>query len=177
MRWLLPLACMLACEPAMQEVPVTAPPTMEALAWLDAQNAVRQNARPVPSPPLTPLTWSADAAAVALAWAQNCTYQHNQNRGLRGENIAANGPSGSWSLQGVVDAWAGEAADYDLANNSCASGKECGHYTQLVWRDTTRAGCAHATCNRNSPFAGISTWDFWVCDYEPPGNVVGQKPY
>lgn len=173
------VACLLACEPGMQEpvAAATPPPTAEAQAWLDAQNAVRQNAKPVPNPPLPALTWSADAALVAQAWASNCVYKHNDNRGFRGENIAANAPPGSWSLQGVVNAWAGEVADYDYTTNSCASAKECGHYTQLVWRDTTRVGCAHTTCNTNSPFSGFTSWDFWVCDYEPPGNFIGQKPY
>jgi hypothetical protein len=30
----------------------------------------------------------------------------------------------------------------------------------------------------NSPFgAQLPTWDYFVCNYEPPGNFVGQKPY
>ena len=175
MRWLLPLLCTIACEPSMQAT--APPPTAEAQAWLDAQNAVRAAAAPAPSPPLPALTWSADAAQVAQAWANNCAYQHNANRGARGENIAADAPPGAWALANVVGAWAGEAADYDYATNTCAQGKICGHYTQLVWRDTLRVGCAHAVCNTGSPFAGQSSWDFWVCDYEPPGNFVGQKPY
>jgi hypothetical protein len=43
--------------------------------------------------------------------------------------------------------------------------------------DTRRAGCARRTCDTNSPFgAQLPSWDFWVCDYEPPGNFVGRKP-
>ena len=152
------------------------PPTPEARAWLDAHNAVRQSVRPAPAPPLPTLTWSDEAARVAQAWADGCVYQHNQNRGQRGENIAANTPPSAWAVADVVSAWAGEASDYDYARNACAAGKVCGHYTQLVWRDTTRVGCAHRTCTGNSPF-GSGSWEFWVCDYEPPGNWVGQKPY
>ena len=170
------IACLLACEPGMDQAPPQPPPTAEAQAWLDAHNAVRRNAQPAPSPALPALSWSADAASVAQAWAGGCTYQHNAGRGQRGENIAANAPPGSWTLQNVVDAWAGEASDYDYATNTCASGKECGHYTQIVWRDTLRVGCGHQVCASNSPF-GSGSWEFWVCDYEPPGNYVGQKPY
>jgi pathogenesis-related protein 1 len=154
----------------------TTPPTAEARAWLDAHNAVRQSVQPAPASPLPALTWSDAATQVAQAWADGCVYQHNQNRGERGENIAANAPPSSWSLQDVVSAWASEATDYDYARNACAAGKVCGHYTQLVWRDTTRVGCAHRTCTGNSPF-GSGSWEFWVCDYEPPGNWLGQKPY
>jgi uncharacterized protein YkwD len=156
-----------------------APTTAEQPAWLDTQNAVRRNAQqPVPNPPLPPLTWSAGAAAVAQAWADNCNYMHNSGRGDRGENIAASAPPGRWTLADAVAAWAGEAPDYDYATNTCAAGQQCGHYTQLVWRGTTRAGCAHRLCTTNSPFLPqAANWDYWVCDYEPPGNWVGQKPY
>ncbi|MFL5445126.1 MAG: CAP domain-containing protein, partial [Myxococcales bacterium] len=104
---------------------------------------------------------------------------HNTGRGQRGENIAASAPAGRWAPADVVAAWASEAADYDYAANTCAEGKQCGHYTQLVWRATTRAGCAHKLCTVNWPFAPAppGSWDFWVCDYEPPGNFVGQRPY
>ncbi|MEM6522020.1 MAG: CAP domain-containing protein, partial [Cyanobacteria bacterium P01_C01_bin.70] len=44
----------------------------------------------------------------------------------------------------VVAAWVAEKADYDYASNSCASGKVCGHYTQIVWRETTAVGCGVA---------------------------------
>jgi hypothetical protein len=63
------------------------------------------------------------------------------------------------------------------ATNACAAGEPCGHYTQLVWRGTTRVGCGKATCTVNSPFgAGFPTWEYYVCDYEPPGNS-GARPY
>ncbi len=178
-KWTLPamVACLLACEPAMDQGASSPPPNAAAQAWLDAQNAVRHNAQPAPSPKLPDFTWSADAASVAQAWANNCVYEHNAGRGQRGENIAANTPPSAWTLQDVVNAWAGEAKDYDYATNTCASGKECGHYTQIVWRDTVRVGCAQQLCTTNSPFSGGGSWEFWVCDYEPPGNYVGQRPY
>ena len=154
------------------------PPSADAQAWLDAQNAVRRNAQPAPPSPLPPLTWSTSAAAVAQAWAAGCAYQHNAGRGDRGENIAAGAPPGSLTMAKTVSAWAAEVSDYSYSRNTCGAGKECGHYTQLVWRDTTRAGCAQQVCHANSPFgAGNPDWDFFVCDYEPPGNVVGQRPY
>jgi hypothetical protein len=78
----------------------------------------------------------------------------------------------------MVGAWAAEASDYDYARNTCAAGKVCGHYTQLVWRATTRVGCATQVCDRNSPFGSrFPTWQLWVCNYAPPGNYVGQRPY
>src|SRR3954470_13203056 len=118
--------------------PDAGPPTASESAWLDPHNAVRAQAQPAPSPALPALTWSDGAAAVAQAWADNCVYQHNANRGTRGENIAATSPAGNRNAAAVVGLWAGEVSDYNYAANSCAAGKECGHYTQIVWRGTTR---------------------------------------
>jgi hypothetical protein len=187
-KLLIALGALWACGPGILELggagsdagpdagPV--PPSAEAQAWLDAQNLIRRNVSPQPATPLPPLSWSSAAAAVAQAWADGCNYQHNSGRGTRGENIAANAPPGTWSPATVVNAWASEASDYDYASNSCAAGKVCGHYTQLVWRDTLRVGCGHQICSINSPFGSQSPrWEFWVCDYEPPGNYVGQRPY
>lgn len=139
---------------------------------LDAHNRVRANATPAPTPPLPPLTWSSAAAAVATSWANNCQWMHNTGAGY-GENLAASSGSGD-SPARVVNDWASEAADYDYASNSCSG--VCGHYTQLVWRATTSVGCATVTCNTGSPF-GSGSWTFTVCDYAPPGNWVGQRPY
>lgn len=149
-----------------------------ALDMLDAHNAVRAAAKnPTPSPALEPLTWDTQAEGVAKAWAANCDFSHNANRGNLGENIAAATPN-YWDTKGVVNDWAAEAADYNYANNTCAQGEQCGHYTQIVWRNTKRVGCASQVCTKNSPFgAQFPTWQFWVCNYAPPGNYSGQRPY
>ncbi|CAH1441532.1 unnamed protein product [Lactuca virosa] len=47
--------------------------------------------------------------------------------------------------------------------------KMCGHYTQVVWRNSVRLGCARVQCNNDA-------W-FVTCNYDPPGNYVGEKPY
>jgi hypothetical protein len=73
----------------------------------------------------------------------------------------------------VVDAWVSEQSDYDYAADSCRG--TCGHYTQVVWRETTGVGCAAQTCTSGSPL-GSGGWQLWVCDYTPPGNSGG-RPY
>jgi pathogenesis-related protein 1 len=74
------------------------------------------------------------------------------------------------SPEQVVDSWGSEKADYDYANNSCAPGKMCGHYTQMVWRTTATVGCARAVCEDNLQ-------QVWVCQYQPAGNWVDNRPY
>ncbi|GEN10836.1 Cysteine-rich secretory protein family protein [Myxococcus fulvus] len=144
---------------------------------LTGHNATRASAQPTPSPALEPLGWDTGAEDVAKAWAANCKWGHNPNRGPYGENITAATPNSMSTLE-VVEGWSSEASDYNYANNSCASGKACGHYTQVVWRNTKRVGCATVTCTENSPFGSrFPTWQYWVCNYAPPGNYTGQKPY
>jgi hypothetical protein len=139
-------------------------------------DSVRAAAQPAPDPPLSALAWSDAAAGVAQGWADGCAYGHNPGRGALGENIAASTPPGSLSAPEVVALWADEAASYDYASNACSD--VCGHYTQIVWRTTLRIGCGKATCPAGtSPFGNGQAWDLWVCDYDPPGNVAGQRPY
>ena len=148
-----------------------------AREMISAHNTIRISATPTPNPALPVLTWSNTAAATAQAWADQCQFKHNPNLGTLklGENIAAATPN-SLTTAGVVQNWGSEASFYDYGTNSCAPGKQCGHYTQIVWRSTTQLGCATARCNQNSPI-GVTPWQFWVCDYSPPGNFVGQRPY
>jgi uncharacterized protein YkwD len=134
-----------------------------------------------------PLRWDPIAAQVALTYADQCNYAHNPNAGAQykalggvsglGENIAAGAPS--QTVSSAVGSWLSEQASYDHATNQCAAGKDCGHYTQIVWSTTTGVGCAAASCTTNSPFGTFANglWDFEVCDFAPPGNVNGEPPY
>ncbi|WP_404366616.1 CAP domain-containing protein [Corallococcus coralloides] len=150
--------------------------TQFARDMLDAHNAARAAAKPTPSPALEPLTWDPSVEETARKWVEQCQFKHNDGRGNAGENIAAATP-GLWDAKGAVKGWVDEAADYDYASNTCKAGEVCGHYTQVVWRNTRRLGCATKRCTTNSPFGGSSPWDFWVCNYAPPGNFTGQRPY
>ncbi|MCB1190121.1 MAG: hypothetical protein H7A23_11055 [Leptospiraceae bacterium] len=115
------------------------------------------------------LTWDNDLASFAQEWAdtlanRGCDMQHRSNNKY-GENLAwASGQH--LSPQDVVDDWYNEIKDYDYASNSCSG--VCGHYTQVVWRDSQRLGCGYASCGNS---------EIWVCNYDPPGNYSGQKPY
>jgi uncharacterized protein YkwD len=122
------------------------------------------------------LTWDPNIAATSAAYAAKCVFQHSGAPGL-GENLSAYAPPGGHASSAPVNDWTSERANYDYANNSCAAGQVCGHYTQVVWKTSLRLGCAVQACSTNSPFMGFPNWEFWVCNYAPPGNIVGQKPY
>jgi pathogenesis-related protein 1 len=140
-----------------------------------AHNAARAAVNPPANPAIPPLTWSSTVATSAQAWADKCMFMHSGNP-LYGENIYA-GAGSEATPQQVVDSWAGEAKDYDYATNTCNAGAVCGHYTQVVWRKSTMLGCGVTNCTTNSPFSGFTNWQFWVCEYSPPGNFNGEKPY
>jgi hypothetical protein len=144
------------------------PATMNGMTA--AHNMARANVNPSASTPIPPLTWSSEVAAVAQAYAENCVFKHSSNS--YGENLYAT--TGGGSPQDVVGSWVSEVSDYNYGSNSCSG--VCGHYTQVVWANTLRLGCGTAQCTKNSPFGGGS-WEIWVCNYDPPGNWSGQKPY
>jgi pathogenesis-related protein 1 len=154
----------------------TKAPTAEMQAMLNAHNSARATgAAPEPTTKLNDLAWSDSDAEVAQAYADQCVFEHNKGRGERGENLFA--ATASTDPGAVVQAWADEVTDYNYGTNKCASGKMCGHYTQLMWAQTTHVGCAKKACSADgSPFPGRS-WEIWVCNYSPPGNYVGEKPY
>ncbi|MGV3620912.1 MAG: CAP domain-containing protein [Archangium sp.] len=142
-------------------------------AAVDAHNVERANAMPAPSPALAPVTWSASAAALAEDWARRCEFEHRDDNEL-GENLHAN--TREPTITEVVEGWAGEESDFTYASNTCRAGKQCGHYTQIVWRSSVGIGCATQRCTTGSPF-GSGVWYLVVCNYDPAGNYVGQKPY
>jgi len=140
-----------------------------AQAFVDAHNDARDRPEPTPEPALPDLTWDEDLATIAADWAAACVFEHST--GETGENLAAY----SYEVEPaeVVDGWFSEIAYYDYASNSCEAGQACGHYTQVVWRDTLRVGCAVQACD----LEGFGRGDFWVCEYDPAGNWVGELPY
>jgi pathogenesis-related protein 1 len=150
----------------------------DQLGMTDAHNAVRASVSPPADPPLSPLVWSDAMVAIAKAHADKCVWEHSM--GDTGENLYASVGSPAPTPQSVVDSWASEIEFYDYASNGCTPGQQCGHYTQIVWRDTAVVGCAQVTCTVNSPFDppfDKDPWVNWVCEYDPPGNWVGEKPY
>lgn len=138
-----------------------------------AHNEARANVTPAASPAIPPLAWSAEVASAAQSHASKCQFEHSG--GPYGENLFAT--TGVATPDAVVTAWTDEAQSYDYATNSCSD--VCGHYTQVVWADSLHLGCGVADCTTGSPFdpSGQGSWQLWVCNYDPPGNWVGQAPY
>jgi len=125
------------------------------------------------------LAKSAQAWANHLKQSQHCAMQHSNPKGSYGENLYWTSPliwsDGRKELRKVspaevIDSWGNEQADYNHARNECRTGAICGHYTQIVWRDTSKVGCGMGTCRDSHE-------QIWVCHYAPAGNIVGETPY
>ncbi len=121
-----------------------------------------------------PLQWSNKIAAYSQEWANylqrnnRCYMKHRKGRfkvEKYGENLAwASGKK--LNSYFVVKQWYDEVKYYNYQKNSCRS--VCGHYTQVMWKTSKFVGCAIARCQNS---------EVWVCNYDPPGNYRGQRPY
>ncbi|CAD6206534.1 unnamed protein product [Miscanthus lutarioriparius] len=121
---------------------------------------------------VAPLRWSADLASAA---AKTVAQQQRQG-GCAFADMGASpyGANQGWasyraSPAEVVALWVAEGRYYTHANNTCAAGRQCGTYTQVVWRRTAEVGCAQASCATGATLT--------LCLYNPHGNVQGQSPY
>ncbi|KAL5706037.1 hypothetical protein ACHQM5_024252 [Ranunculus cassubicifolius] len=134
----------------------------DAQAFLDAHNAARAQVG------VGGMTWDSNVAGYAQNYANQmsdtCKMVHSGGR--YGENLAWGSPD--LSATDAVNMWVGERQFYNYNSNSC-SGGECLHYTQVVWRNSVRLGCARVGCNSGGTFV--------ICSYDPPGNYIGERPY
>ncbi|OCF37152.1 hypothetical protein I316_01059 [Kwoniella heveanensis BCC8398] len=111
------------------------------------------------------VTWSDELASYASSHATACNMEHTH--GPYGENLAA-GVGGGYSIADAFQAWADEAPEYDPSN------PQYSHFTQVVWKGTTEIGCAAVSCPSGSIFDMAGDSLYVMCEYNPPGNVIGQ---
>jgi uncharacterized protein YkwD len=129
-----------------------------------------------------PLTWSDKLAAGAQTWADHMEttgeFAHSTCCGAfkdYGEGIAG---IFNTTDSGIIDGQMRWAAEKDnpgyhggpFQPDPTATNGAPGHYTQMVWRNTTEVGCATAP-------AGALPFSVLVCQYNPPGNIFGEPAY
>ncbi len=170
-------------------------------AFLKAHNEARKVVG------LEPLTWSDDIARYSLDWIieNHQSYLDAARAGTLpmlkhrpkgegkfkqkyGENLACwNVPESiETHASKAISAWLREKAAFDKLNilKPYVVGDEAGktddkgeairvgHYTQIVWKETTKIGAAMFYVKLNGKKTVVV-----ACNYAPPGNVLGRKPY
>nr|XP_046241962.1 Golgi-associated plant pathogenesis-related protein 1 isoform X1 [Scatophagus argus] len=111
-----------------------------------------------------PMTFNSELSASAQKWADHLlaisALQHSDTKD--GENIYNMFSSSTIKLTGkeAVDSWYSEIKDYKWSNPGFSS--NTGHFTQVVWKDSTQLGVGLAT-DGNKVFV--------VGQYRPAGNV------
>lgn len=110
-----------------------------------------------------------------------------------GENIAAWAGSSRPPAERAVALWLREKSVFNLLNSlgSYRVGDELpsiaapekehqplivGHYTQLIWRSTRQLGAAQLTFDLADDHA-TRHYVAIICNYDPPGNRYGERPY
>lgn len=117
------------------------------------------------------LQWDATLADWASKCAEECSKKkimvhckHKQVEGApydMGQNIYMyKGPFPANAVR-AVDTWYEEVHMHNFRKD--APQKNTGHFTQVVWKGTTKVGMARSKCG-----------EFIVANYSPAGNVIGQ---
>ncbi|NXO28543.1 GLIP1 protein, partial [Cisticola juncidis] len=147
-----------------------------------AHNTFRSKVNP-PASNMFFMSWDAALAKTAKAWAKKCKFNHNTYLKMPGkmhptfsfvgENIWT-GTAHIFSVDAALQSWFNEVSSYDFSTNTCTD--ICGHYTQVVWAESYKVGCAVHFCSTVENFPGLFNAAHFVCNYGPPGNYP-KKPY
>ncbi|KAK0363254.1 hypothetical protein LTR59_014180 [Friedmanniomyces endolithicus] len=129
------------------------------------------------------LTWSPSLASTAAKIAAGCWYAHNQtvDGGGYGQNIAAGVDAANISAIITDLFYNGEVGWFDnlygQAQPDMTNFEHWGHFSQIVWGNTTSVGCATQYCNGPGGLGGVGSDIppyFTVCNYDPPGNYANE---
>ena len=149
---------------------VTADEAQEALAF---HNKARAEVG------VAPLTWSEELSRYAQDWAEyladnyNCEMHHRNELARKDKNYGENLYQASSSYGKIfttLDAskgWYSEIKDFRNVGFNISHGT--GHYSQMIWRNTTQVGFGVAQCAGGKYII--------VANYNPAGNFKGQKAY
>jgi len=124
------------------------------------------------------MRWSESLAAAAAAdeMGRQCKWEPGLPPRRRGHNLFSmiGGKSGKTNLVDIIQQWYDEKTYYNYGTSQCPG--ICARYTQIVWAKSRQVGCAYHICNRVGN-SGLRNVKFLVCNYQPAGNVYGEKPF
>jgi pathogenesis-related protein 1 len=123
---------------------------------------------------VAPLKWSPTLAKYAQEWADELArtgkWEHRQGNKY-GENLAR---GLGYTFLELVQPWYSEEKPlYTPGTPYPGKGFGVGHYTQMVWRETTEVGAGKAVYTTGDKKGQLII----VANYNPPGNFKGERPY
>jgi hypothetical protein len=123
---------------------------------------------------LSEMVWDpalADAArhyAREMAATDGWRHSSPESRGEQGENLWR-GTRGAFAIEEMVDGWLEERSMFKSGTfpsvSTTGNWEDVGHYTQIIWHGDRRVGCA---------IDSSAAYDYLVCRYSRPGNVMGE---
>lgn len=154
---------------ALSSVAQAAPLTLAGARLLRAHNIERRIAGAGPLRWDPRLVAAADRYAAQLARTGRFAHSPAHRRNGQGENLWM-GTRGAFSPEGMVADWASEKRMFRPGVfpyvSRTGSWADVGHFSQMIWPSTVAVGCSVRSSRQ---------WDFLVCRYASPGNVMGQR--
>ncbi|XP_047984158.1 scoloptoxin SSD552-like [Leguminivora glycinivorella] len=127
------------------------------------------------------MVWDDELAEKAASRAEHGIFGHSQTivESQRwsqiGENMFINNipePSHVPNIEETLDFWFDEHTKYNFEPYGLTLPPGIGHYTQMVWAESTHVGCGIAQKKEDG-----WTTTMIICHYGPAGNILGQVPY
>lgn len=122
-----------------------------------------------------PLQWDPYLARSAISYGATLAalgrLQHSPRASRPGqrENLWR-GSARAYLPAQMVGTWAAEKRFFRPglfpAVSTTGNWLDVSHYTQMIWRTTTRVGCG---------VYRTAQWDYLICRYSPPGNADGKR--
>ncbi|KKY36951.1 putative scp-like extracellular protein [Diaporthe ampelina] len=143
----------------------------DAQKALDAHNAARSDVG------TAALVWDDTLASNAQEYGETLVSQYGSSGTLehsqvsdQGENLYWQGGSGDdIPMTNAANMWIAEKSEYNGEAITESNYMNFGHYTQVVWKDTSKVGVAAVSDGSGGYYV--------VARYQEPGNMVGETAY
>ncbi|KAG8168929.1 hypothetical protein KVR01_001678 [Diaporthe batatas] len=143
----------------------------DAQKALDAHNSARSDVG------TAALVWDDTLASNAQEYGETLASQYGSTGTLehsqvsdQGENLYWQGGSGDdIPMTNAANMWIGEKSQYNGEVITASNYMNFGHYTQAVWKDTSKVGIAAVSDGAGGFYV--------VARYQEPGNMIGEAAY
>merc|ERR1712038_1722190 len=146
---------------------------------LDLHNQYRSNVTPT-AKNMMKMAWNEEIATYAQKYAEDCIAGHDasseraEGTGLGisiGQNLARGFTPGAGAWQKVVDAWHNEVNLFTYGSSS-NDFHAVGHYTQMVYAQSSHIGCGYHECEWGTNFV----CNYAYLQYDPVNHPYTEGP-